>query len=74
MFPASFYIIVKARSPKTELLGFDDSQKAYRMSVHAPPEDGKANKEIIRYFKKEQKLDVEIISGFTSRKKLVKLN
>ena len=72
MFPASFYLLVKTRSPKTELLDFDKAQNAYRMHVHAPPEEGKANREIVRFFKKEHKLDVEIVSGFTSRKKLLK--
>jgi uncharacterized protein (TIGR00251 family) len=42
------------------------------MNVHARPEAGKANVEIMKYFKKEYKLNIEIISGFTSREKLVK--
>ena len=73
MFPQSFFILVKTRSPRTELLEFDAGQNAYRMNVHAPPEEGKANREIIRFFRKEHKLDVEIVSGFTSRRKLLKI-
>lgn len=72
-FTSSFYVIVKTRSSKTEIIGFDATQNAYRMNVHAPPEEGKANREIIRFFKKEHKLDVEIVSGFTSRRKLLKI-
>ena len=68
----TFFILVKTNSPETELLEFEKAQGAYRMNVHAAPEKGKANREIIKFFKKKHKIDVEIISGFTSRKKLLK--
>jgi uncharacterized protein (TIGR00251 family) len=66
-------IIVRTNAPLTELLEFDSARNAYRMNVHAQPEKGKANIEIIKYFKKEFKLTVEIISGMTSKEKLLRI-
>ena len=41
--------------------------------VHSPPEDGKANDEIIKLFKKQFKLKVELIYGFKGRNKRFKV-
>lgn len=68
-----FSLIVRTNMPKTEFLGYDEERKAYLMSVHEKPEKGKANLEIIRFFRKEFKMDVRIISGMTSKHKLVKI-
>ncbi|MBN2112299.1 DUF167 domain-containing protein, partial [Candidatus Woesearchaeota archaeon] len=43
-------IQVKANSPKTKITGFDDAKKVLRLDVHAHPEKGKANAEIIKFF------------------------
>lgn len=53
-----------------------DLEGGYRVTVHAAPEKGKANKEVLEvlaeYFciKKSQ---VELVSGHTSRNKVVKI-
>lgn len=44
------------------------------MEVKALPEKGKANLEIIKFFSKEYKKDVRIVSGKTSKVKLVRVN
>jgi uncharacterized protein (TIGR00251 family) len=72
-FPKTFTIIVKPNMPKTEFLGFDKEKNAYRMSIHAPPEKGKANMEVIKFFKKEFKLNISIISGLASKEKLIRV-
>jgi uncharacterized protein (TIGR00251 family) len=72
-FKNSFKIIVKANMPKTEILSYDREKSAYRMNVHAQPEKGKANLEIIKFFKKNLKKQVKIISGITSKQKLLKI-
>lgn len=69
----SFKLIVKTNMAKTEILGFDKEKNAYRMNVHAVPEKGKANLEIIKFFKKELKKDITIISGMASRQKLIRI-
>lgn len=63
----------KPGMPKTELLGWDESIKAYRMNVHARPEDNKANIEIIRFLRKLTKKEVQLVSGATSRMKSLKI-
>lgn len=67
-----FKIIVKTGQPKTEILDFDKERNAYRMNIHAKPENNKANIEMISYLRKHLKKDIKILSGFTSREKLIK--
>jgi len=71
-FPANFKLIVKPNMPKTVLVEYDKDKGAYKMEVAARPEKGRANMEIIKFFRKNHKLDIRIISGLTSRVKLVK--
>ncbi|MFH1064949.1 MAG: DUF167 family protein [Nanoarchaeota archaeon] len=66
-------VIVKTKSGKSELVGFDEAKQAYRVNVKAVPEQGKANIEVMKILKKHFKKDVKIISGFTSKEKLVQL-
>ncbi|MFH1839704.1 MAG: DUF167 domain-containing protein [Nanoarchaeota archaeon] len=65
-------IIVKTNSKKTQILGYDKERKAYKVEVKAPPEKNKANTEIEKYFSKLLKQKVKIISGKTSKTKLLK--
>jgi len=69
-------LTVKAcpRANRTEVAGIDADW--IRVRIQAPPVDGKANAELIRFF--TEKLDlpkrsVEIMSGDTGRVKRVKL-
>jgi uncharacterized protein len=66
-------LLVKPNSPKTEVLGYDEPKKALKIALHAQPEKGKANLELIKFFKKEFKKDIKIISGLTSKEKLIKI-
>ena len=50
-FPPTFTLIVKTNMPKTEIVSSEGD--IYKMNVHAQPEQGKANIEIIKYFKKK---------------------
>ena len=65
-------IIVKANAKKTQLLGYDESRKAFRFEVKAKPEQGKANLEIEKYFSKIFMKPVRIVSGKTSKIKILK--
>lgn len=68
----SLKIIVRPNSPKTEISGFlGDSLK---LDVHAIPEKNKANIEIIKFFHKMLKKDVKIISGITSKRKVLRIH
>ena len=63
---------VKPNAHVTKIDGFDEARRAVKISVNAPPEDGKANKELLRFLKKEG-FRAEIVSGATSREKLLKI-
>ena len=47
--------------------------KGDRLYIKAIPEKGKANREIIKFFKKEFNQRVEIIKGEKSREKILKI-
>lgn len=72
-FESSFKIIVKPNMPKTEMKGFDKSKEAYMINLKAIPKKGKANLELIKFFKKKLKKDIRIISGKTSKRKTIKV-
>lgn len=64
-------IRAKPNSSKSEIT-FDENNKiiVYLKSI---PDENKANNELIKLFKKQLKLKVEIISGFKSRNKKLKI-
>ncbi len=66
----SFLVIVKPNTSKTKFLGFDEERKALRFAIAAPPENNKANDELLRFLKKELG-HCKIILGKTSRKKKI---
>jgi uncharacterized protein (TIGR00251 family) len=61
---------VVPHSSRTELVQENNQLKLYLKSV---PEKDKANKELIKFFKKEFKLKVEILRGLKSREKVLKI-
>ncbi|MAF99006.1 MAG: hypothetical protein CMH61_00180 [Nanoarchaeota archaeon] len=61
---------VVPNSSRTELVEENNQLKLYLKSV---PEKGKANRELVRYFRRCLKLSVEIISGKTSRNKVLRI-
>ena len=67
-------IYVKTGCPNTGITGYDEARQAVKVNVHAPPVEGKANVEIIKYFSKLLKKKVEIKSGKTSKEKLLKIS
>lgn len=66
-------VIVKPSSPKSEMLGFDVNRKAYRINIKAPPDKGKANIELVKFLSKTLKKKVRIVSGLSSKEKIVEL-
>lgn len=61
---------VVPNSKREELVEADGGLKLYLKAV---PEKGKANNEVIKFFKKEFGLKVEIKSGEKSRKKVLRV-
>lgn len=68
-----FRIIVRPSSPRSEVIGFDADKGAYRVNIKAPPEEGKANLEVMKFFSRLLKKRVEIVSGFTSKQKVLRV-
>lgn len=60
------WVVPNAKS--TYLIEDNGRLKIY---LHAPPEKDKANKELIKFFKKEFNLRVNLVSGAKSREKVV---
>jgi uncharacterized protein (TIGR00251 family) len=69
----TFKIIVKPNSPKSKILSYDPEKKAYRVAIKAKPEDNKANIEVIRFFSKLLKKQVNIIKGSKHKEKIIKI-
>lgn len=67
-------IIIKAKpkSSKSELV-WDKENKKIVAFLHSVPENNKANEELIRLFRKNLKLKIEIISGIKGRDKKIKI-
>ncbi len=69
------WVTVKPRDKKEEVRKTDEGQ--YMVSVHAPPQGGKANDALIEllanYFS-VPKSSVQIIRGQTGRKKVIEID
>ncbi len=68
-----FYLAIKVipSAQKTEIKEQMEDE-TWKIFVSAPPEKGKANAVLEKFLKKITKMSVEIISGSSERKKLVK--
>ncbi|MGV8162571.1 MAG: DUF167 domain-containing protein [Candidatus Nanoarchaeia archaeon] len=65
-------LIVKPKSSKSEI-NFDAENQVFIFKVKSLAEDGKANAEILKMIKKQTGKESRIISGATSRRKLVRV-
>ena len=59
------------RARKTEYVGLMDDG-TYKIRLRAVPEDGKANDELLEYLEWETGEKWEIVSGWTSARKVVR--
>lgn len=63
---------VKPNSNECRVISYDPNLNILFLAVKSEPIEGKANKEILKFLKKQTKYDYEIVSGINSRKKLLK--
>ena len=68
-----FEIIVKTNARKTNILSYDEERQVYIVEVAAQPENNKANVVIEKFFTKYFQKPCTIISGKTSKKKLIRV-
>ena len=66
-------VITKPGSPRDEILSFDEARKAYKVAIAAPPDKGKANLRLVKFISKLTGRRCEIVSGMSSREKLLRL-
>ncbi len=59
--------------PNAGRTGLKEENGGLRLYVKAVPEKGKANAELIRFFKKEYQLSVRIKSGGSGREKVLEI-
>ena len=64
-------IDVQANAKKNEITGINEWRKRLAIKVKAPATEGKANKEIIKFFKEIFKKDVEIVAGKLNPQKTI---
>lgn len=67
-------VIVKTNAGKSEVLEYDEEKQAYRIKVKEPPEKGKANLAVVKLMSRHFKKPARIVSGFTSKEKLVEIS
>ncbi len=63
------WVKVKPNSPKTSITGMENNILA--IQLNAPPENNRANIELIKFLSKATGKEVRIISGFNKRLKLI---
>ncbi|MBN2459459.1 YggU family protein [Candidatus Woesearchaeota archaeon] len=64
-------ILVKPNKRQDYILGYDYERKALIVDIKAPAEQNKANKEVVKFFRKILKKNVKIKSGHTSHLKVL---
>lgn len=72
-YPIYLKLKITPQSPQTKILE-QMSDGTWKIAVAAAPEKNKANKELVKFFKKELKLNIDILAGKTDRSKLIKIN
>ena len=68
-----FKVIVKHSSKKNEIIEFDKESNIYKISVAAPADKNKANKELVKFLSKTLGKQVRIKSGLKSKEKIIEV-
>ncbi|MBN1385750.1 YggU family protein [Candidatus Woesearchaeota archaeon] len=64
-------VLVRPNSARTEFLGMDKARGLPKIAFKAPPDKGKANKELVRFVSKQLGRRVEIKTGMASKDKIL---
>ncbi len=68
-----FVVLVKPNSKKNTIVKFDNTKNAFIVEIKAEAKNNKANIELIKYISRLLKHKVEIIKGFKSKEKILRL-
>jgi len=66
-------VLAKPGKKETRIIRYDPEREALVVEVGAPAEDNKANVEIVKFFSKLLKRNVDIKSGHTSKQKMLRI-
>jgi len=66
-------ITIKVKPNASETKIISQSENEFIIAIAAPPEQNKANIELIKFLSKHFKTDVKIIRGLKSKTKIVKV-
>jgi len=72
----TYKLKITPRASKNEIVG-ELSDGTIKIKLKAPPVDGEANKELIKFLSTEWKIAktrIKIIKGLTSKNKIVQIN
>lgn len=70
-------IRVKPNAPRTRVLGVNKDRAALEIALHAPPRDGEANDELLRFLRETlgvPRANLRLVSGARAREKVVEAN
>ncbi|WP_456365054.1 DUF167 domain-containing protein [Thermococcus sp.] len=62
-------IYVQPKAKKNAIEGIDEWRGRLKVKIKAPPVEGKANKEVVKFFSKLLDAEVTIVRGETGREK-----
>ncbi|MBD3354522.1 YggU family protein [Candidatus Woesearchaeota archaeon] len=65
---------IRPNSPKNQIRSWDKEKEQLNINIKAPPQKGKANKELINFMQKTLKKKVTITSGKTSKNKILNIS
>ncbi|HLC46208.1 MAG TPA: DUF167 domain-containing protein [Candidatus Nanoarchaeia archaeon] len=68
-----FAVRVRTKANQTRIKGWDESRKAVLIDIAAAPEDGKANKELIKHLSRLLGKRAAIMSGQRCRDKIIQV-
>jgi uncharacterized protein (TIGR00251 family) len=64
---------IKPNAGRNEVLGWVSENGAFRVSVKAQPKEGRANTELVKFLSRLLGKKVRIVSGHTSKRKVLKV-
>ncbi|QDA31469.1 YggU family protein [Thermococcus indicus] len=62
-------VYVQPKAKRNEIEGIDEWRGRLKVKIKAPPVEGKANKELVKFLSKLLDAQVELVRGETSREK-----
>ncbi|MFW6230514.1 MAG: DUF167 domain-containing protein [Nanoarchaeota archaeon] len=68
-----FSVKVRPSAQKTGFRSYDGEKGFFMIDIAAPPEDNKANKELVKFLAKLTKRSVSLVSGSSSRLKRISI-